>query len=58
MSTTYTVIPRTSGDGFDIRVVGADGGVHTILGFLTEEDAGTWIKGDRAISERVEGRFR
>ena len=51
---TYTVIPRRDGDGYDIRVVDAEGAYHTMLGFKTEADAMAWIVHDTKIEEARE----
>jgi hypothetical protein len=51
---TYTLMPRRDGDGYDIRVVDADGARHTMLGFKTEADATTWIAHDTKIEEARE----
>jgi len=51
---TYTLMPRRDGDGYDIRVVDADGAHHTMLGFKTEADATAWIVHDTKIEEARE----
>jgi hypothetical protein len=45
--TTYNILPRPDGSGFDVEVVGGDGVHHTILGFATEAEAEEWIVSDR-----------
>ena len=51
---TYTLMPRRDGDGYDIRVVDADGAHHTMLGFKTEADAMARIVHDMKIEEARE----
>jgi hypothetical protein len=53
---TYTIIPRSGGDGYDVVVVGADGVRQTMLGFETEAAAQEWIAHDQALNDRVDGR--
>jgi len=48
---TYTIIPRSGGDGFDIGIVGAHGERQTILGFESQADAEAWITRDRLLDE-------
>jgi hypothetical protein len=52
---TYTIIPRTGGDGFDIGLIGENGARQTMLGFATETDAEAWIESDRRLGESDEG---
>ena len=52
---TYTITPRSGGDGYDIRVVGADGVRQTILGFNTKAAAQEWIAYDQVLGDRVRG---
>ena len=49
---TYTIIPRSGGNGYDIGVVGADGVRQTMLGYKTEAAAQEWIAHDQALSDR------
>ena len=50
---TYTIIPRSGGDGYDLVVVGADGVHQIMLGFETEASALEWIAHDQALGDRV-----
>ncbi len=47
----HTVVPRPDHTGYDIEVVDANGGRHTMLGFMTKAEADEWIVGDRKVSE-------
>ena len=55
---TYTLTPRRDGDGYDIRVVDADGAHHTMLGFKSEADAMAWIARDKKIEDARGERWR
>jgi hypothetical protein len=48
----YTVVPRSSDDGFDVAVIGNDGARQTILNFRTETDAKAWIVQDERHERR------
>jgi hypothetical protein len=52
---TYTIIPRSGADGYDIGVIGADGIHQTMLGFKTKAAAQEWIAHDQALGDRVRG---
>jgi hypothetical protein len=45
--TTYDILPRSDGVGFDVKVIGDNGVHHTMLGFATEKEAEAWIASDR-----------
>jgi hypothetical protein len=46
--TTYSILARPDGTGFNVEVVGSDGVRHTMLGFATEAEAEAWIASDRS----------
>ena len=52
--TTYNILPRADGAGFDVEVLGADGVRHTMLGFTAETEAEAWIVSDRLMERAVE----
>ena len=52
--TTYTIIPRSDGTGYDIVVVGTNGARNTMLGFETEDDAREWIAHDEDLGGPLE----
>jgi hypothetical protein len=52
--TTYNILLRADGAGFDVGVLGADGVRHTMLGFTTETEAEAWIVSDRLLERAVE----
>jgi hypothetical protein len=49
---SYTVVPRSTDDGFDVAVIGTDGARQTILNFRTETDAMAWIVQDERHERR------
>ena len=48
---SYTIMPRTDGDGFDIAIVGTNGARQTVLGFKTEAAAAAWIEQDKRLDQ-------
>ena len=48
--TTYTIIPRSGGDGYDIEVVSGNGARNKMLGFETEADV-------RIVAEQLARQF-
>ena len=50
---TYTIVARPDGAGYDIRVVAANGGRHTMLGFKTQAEIRTWIAIDEAADREA-----
>jgi hypothetical protein len=49
LMTNYIIIPDSSGSGFNVGVMGADGARQTLLGFETEADAEAWIVQDKRL---------
>lgn len=47
---TYQIVPAGDGLGFNIGVAGSDGTRHTMLGFLSMEEAEAWIAQDRRLA--------
>lgn len=54
---THLVVPRPDRTGYDIEVTDANGGRHTMLGFMTKAEAEEWIDADRKGSE-ISGRMQ
>jgi len=48
---TYTIVARPDGAGYHIKVVAANGGRHTMLGFKTQAEARKWIATDEAADQ-------
>jgi hypothetical protein len=43
---TYTISPHPEGLEYEVHVIGCDGIRQTMLGFVSEADADTWIAAD------------
>jgi hypothetical protein len=53
---TYTISPHPEGLEYEVHVIGYDGIRQTMLGFVSEADAETWIAADnRGDAVRREG---
>jgi hypothetical protein len=53
---TYTIFPHREGPEYEVHVIGYDGIRQTMLGFVSEVDAETWIVADnRGDAVRREG---
>jgi hypothetical protein len=50
--TTYVIVPHLGGDTFDVKIVDANGGRQTILGFAHKPAAEAWIAWDRIRGRR------
>ena len=45
---TYTIAPRSNQGGFDVAVIGDNGGARqTMLGFKTKAEAEAWVDDDK-----------
>ncbi|HEY4040972.1 MAG TPA: hypothetical protein VGM32_03905 [Rhodopila sp.] len=49
--TTYTIIPNSDGNGFNIGIAGSDGVRQTMLGFASQAEAEAWISQDKRLNE-------
>jgi hypothetical protein len=54
---TYAISPHPEGPEYAVHIIGYDGIQQTMLGFVSEADAETWIAADsiRARPERKPG---
>jgi hypothetical protein len=50
--TRYMIVPHVGGDTFDVKIVCADGGRQTLLGFATLGAAEAWIARDKVRGYR------
>lgn len=51
--TTYKVVPRADGAGYDIQIVADNGARRTRLGFKTEAEAEAWIAEDKRLNHET-----
>jgi hypothetical protein len=49
----YAVISNTTGRGFHVKIAGSNGIRQTILGFVTEAEAHSWIAQDVLLTNAV-----
>ena len=49
----YTVTSNTTGRGFHVTIAGSNGVRQTILGFLTEAEANSWITQDALLTNAI-----